>query len=317
MGRPNRKVQKRKPSKRRNTRPRARRSANNTPSLGNLIAKGTTSLLSYLPGGEYLKPIADFAFRGFGWIKSPSLIPTTETLKIIGLGARFQVTYAAIALNSHLGISQGMSETVKKSYRTQFPEARLINLRITVKPISTQSLRQGQYACAFIPAYTDADARATKRAIPTFYDVQNTLGAVSKPVSSPIIINYAPNSPYTRDFHFLSEAIGICQIAFLDTARKDPINFTPDEFSIEALVTGTLQFRAPIMAGNTVEYKNFIIDMTPAATRIDSPTGVNYYDKHMKCIATYPDSLHLIPNYNREETDVNTSEFEELNFDSN
>lgn len=268
------------------------------PSLGNLIAKGTMSLLSYLPAGEGLKPIADYAFRSFGWSSSMTNGFDADTTLKLGVGARFKISYAALALNSHLGITNNTtSHNMTKTYTSQFYDARLISLTITLRPINALAERQGEIAAVFLPFMSDADEKFVVAGIPSYRDVQNTRGAKSGVTTKPLILTYRPNGQWIKDYHPLECNFGVCQIAYLDSSRIDMASsISPSEFTIETKVTGEIQFQTPIMASGSTEYNKFITDCTPVGERIDSTDGI-YYINGNKVLGKHAGPNHLISHY--------------------
>jgi len=282
-------------------RPRVRSS----PSLGSLVARGTSALLSYVPGGKYLNQIAQVFFRNFGWTGAPRIKYTQDAFSAginwLGMGTRFKLTYLAIAINSSMGIVQNSSRNAIKSLLSKFEDARLISVTISVAPMARQEGRQGLIAISFIPFKSDNDEEKSSPGIPTFQDVMGNPGVRSGPADKGISITFKPDSPWIRDFHRLDTSFGVCQIAFYDPYRASPtVDFPLDSFNAEIKVSGSIQFAKPLMAGGYTTFDALTYDFTggrdpPGICRIDCCGTITYADDAGEIISTYPDQAHLYP----------------------
>lgn len=277
-----RKAAKKTPPKRKLSRRRAAKS-----SLGSLIATATTTLLSYIPGGTAFKPIADYAFKSFGWstgsfsnsedednIDAELLYAAPSS--IAGVSSNIALPYVRLVANSQYGAQTTSSVRAgppQATFISKYDEVRLTSLKITIIPTGSLGSRQGMWCAVFLPVL-DVEAedelqRGTSSnycSIPSYNDLQMINGSVTRPAQTKIIINYSPNTPYTRDFHHLKEYVGILKIAYLDMERERASKIEPSEFNSQVEVDCTFMFRQAIMKDKYDTYTTKILDLTEGLT---------------------------------------------------
>jgi len=277
-----------------------------TSSIGNLIASGTSALLSYVPAGGYLAKISQIFFRNFGCLRAPRITYTQDAfadgINWLGMGTRFKINYLTIALNSPMGIVANMFQNTVKCLLTQYEDARLISVTISVKPMSQLEGRQGLLAISFIPFKDDRDEFHSYPGIPTFQDVMGNPGVRSGPAEKGLSLTYIPDSPWIKDFHRLDTSFGICQIGFYDPYRMDPtVDFPIDHFNAEIKISGTIQLAKPLMSGGFIMFRQLAYDFTgginSAVSRIDGFDSISYADGKGKILSTNPDQAHLHPGH--------------------
>lgn len=269
------------------------------PSAGSVIAKGVSTLLSYVPGGSYLKSLADFAFKAFGWNPAPRLLPSTnvqDSLNWLGMSCRFFITYNSIARTTHLGVVSNNQSNNGKMFMTQFEDAALISLLIKIIPTGKHSDRSGLIAAAFVPFNQD-DENNTSSGIPTFQDIIGVPNSVQGPANRTLVISYRPDSPWIRDFHRLDKAFGVFQAAFYDPMRIDPRSqFTVDDFTCDIEISGVLKFKKPMLSGGWAQFSGSVIDKTgDSVARVDLGGGVYYLDSNNRIVERHGDIRHLYP----------------------
>lgn len=265
-------VQKRKPVPK-NRRKQSKRRRNSAHPIGDLVARSVTTLLGYVPGAAYLKEIASFAFKQFGWVPQPRLnyLPEYYTeVNWIGMSCRFALNYVLLAVNSHYGITQNEMENNRKSFLSQFEDCRLIDLAITIIPTCELRSRQGMLAAVFVPFQSDTDEANTNALTPSFMDVTGTLGAKQGPATRSLTLTFKPSSPWIRDYHRMNMSFGVFQAAYYDPQRNNATaQFPVSEFNAEIKISGKIQFRKPLLAGG---YAQFSTEVKPFIRyeRVDS-----------------------------------------------
>lgn len=263
MPRRNSRVQNRKRLPRKKKTTRQRRRKNTTHTIGNLIAHGVTNLLGYVPGAAYLKDLASFVFQQFGWngLRTYYDPEFYGDINWLGMSCRFAINYVVLAVNCHLGITTSHQDNNKRQFLTQFEDCRLLNLRISIMPMCEQGSRQGLIAAVFVPFQSDSDEEHVARATPTFVDIMCTLGAKQGTASRPLTIDYTPSSPWARDYHRADTSFGVFQAAYYDPQRLSPkTNFAVNEFNAEIRISGSIQFRKPLLEGG---YTTFSPNLKP------------------------------------------------------
>lgn len=255
--------------------PKRRNARTKSTSLGNLVATAATTLLSYIPGGAVFKPLADYAFKSFGWKTSDLTTTDPETIdaivtRIAGVSSNVGLSLSSIVANSQYG---AQAETVidsvnKTTLISKYDEVKITSVKITIQPTGQISSRQGMWCAVFLPVYdsvADNDLKSETphiRSIPSYDDIQILTGCVTRPANQKIVINYYPSTQYSRDFHRLDSYLGVLKIAYLDMERVKAVAIEPSEFNSQVELNSRFVFRQSLMKDRYTIYGLAVKDLT-------------------------------------------------------
>lgn len=272
-------------------RPRRQRRQRQNPTLGSLIMRGVNALMSVTPAANILRPVADFAFKTFGFSSSKITstviggeIKFSGSAVIYGLGAMVSVPLSTIIENCPTVVRAHSTDTDTTKNRlsliSAFSHGQLLQIRITARPIGQLSTRQGDIALCFIPYTTESSADYYKdnAQIPKLQDVLAVPGAVQGPGSRTLTVNYRARgaTDYCARPHTLETEIGVFMIAFQDLSRNKGNDFGPEDFGVEVIISGAIRLSNPIPHAGYANIKCDVVDRCSNLTiRVDN---VSYAD---------------------------------------
>lgn len=290
--------------------PKRRRNAKSkSSSLGNLVATAATTLLSYIPGGTVFKPLADYAFKSFGWKTSSIHLSDPEqinaiVLKVAGVSCNVGLSLSSIVANSQFGAqaTSSVDSVTRTTLISKFDEVKINSIRITILPTGQISSRQGMWCAVFLPIYdaeADTDLQGTNsklRSIPSYNDIQILNGCVTKPATQRIVINYTPSTPYTKDYHRLKSYVGVLKIAYLDMERADAAPIEPSEFNSQVELNSSFVFRQSLMKDRYSTYDLAVRDLTDGVqNRFDFQGDI--YHTTEEGLISHESSASFVPRY--------------------
>lgn len=244
----------RRPATRRPNRRTNRQSNPQATSGGGLVVKGVRTLVSYLPGNSIFSKIADFGLKAFGFSEAdhPKNNVFQGEVYFTGLGGKVLLKYTNILVGSKAGVRQPntfSNGALHTQWATDYKEARLISLLISVRPIGPESARGGEWTISFAPFYSSDDEQLWKvdKGVPDDVSIRRMPYSVTSAANQPLAIRYRPrpSDGFAFQFHPIDTLFGCLCIRFDDPGRNTHIEFKPSDFSMDCVITGTVEVRQP------------------------------------------------------------------------
>lgn len=224
--------------------------------FGGLVAKGIRTLVSWLPGQSFIKPISDLFFNAFGIAQKVSFLSEsnyTAEFYITGLTSRQTLNPTDILVETTTHGVRTIGEDGKPLVLMNYSEARIRTLKITATPTNKVADRQGMWTMAFVPFRNAMDQKAySGDAVATFDTVRLMPGSVTKAASQSLTLSYSPKVTDGTAFTFTDLArsadsveTGVMFISFEQANRSSYTQFDPSEFACSVSVSGQVELRRP------------------------------------------------------------------------
>lgn len=246
---------------------RTTRSALTTNRPPNPLVKCARSLIGMLPFGQaYVKPLADFIFKGFGLTEiADSNKPYYITFFMTGCVNMIKLNpLMTLAFTDYCSRNEQSDIIAGAQVTTPVATVQMVSLTVKVASQSKISDKQGKWAAAVIPfknenSETDLDKYKDKTL--TYRDVTQLPYARFGPTHAPLTVGFKFNnsSDYcSRDLNINQNYCAIV-VAFEDLAREAYTKITTDEFAADIDVSTVFRIksfvcnRMPNQAGYTVQ----------------------------------------------------------------
>lgn len=224
------------------------------------------TLLSVVPGAAIFRPVADFAFKSLGFSKLLDVQgdSITASTYVFGSSAAFFVPLTTLIQDSPTMIRANRTDNLaQKDIITTFTHGKLLQIRVTARPIGQLAYRQGQWALAYLPFSTlESETFYNENTtIPTLRDVLAIPGAVQSSGTRQLTTNYRPRrATFDSMVHPLTTNIGLVMICYEDLSRNKGSEFGPEDFGAEIIIHGTVQLFTPMPHAGWAQYDCRVTD---------------------------------------------------------
>jgi hypothetical protein len=220
---------------------RSSRPTTTKPTLGSRIRTAVNNILTYIPGSETWKAIADF---GFTALKIPASVSGNGTDVTVGVNAvigfkRFNL------INNSPDITMVNNTDIRITHHY----SKVNSMTVTLKPQNKAGNRQGYWAMAFFPCscedyYSTLKADLQKRGI-TYEDLVRCTGSVYGPETQTLTLNYRPTPYETYNYQLApwDRQLGFLAIAYQNTSEE----VKADVFSASLHMYGDVEKLVPMM----------------------------------------------------------------------
>jgi len=284
---------------------RRRRSRTGAADRGRLITWGCKTLVSTIPStGKILSGVVDYTFKPLGLVDDLSRARKGRYLndiitRYVSLAARFNIHATCILAGSRTSLSVD-----SRSILTQYADARIVNLMIKLIPSGILSSRSGCWHIGFQPFFNDSDETragiAEKTWVPTEQGIHRTYLSATGPASKPLVIEYTPAVQDGRAYMFnpLDSAFGQISIRYDCYDREKYLEFTPEDFNCDTIVSGLIETRVtssmPSTNHGAYRYDVFVTDKLGRGTINLQQPGIRSVNLRLDtCI---PDDSYCINN---------------------
>lgn len=258
---------------------KGRRNNRRGSGLGRLIASGTKTLISSIPGiGGVLSKVADIFFKSVGLTSQHLAIGSTlvEPPKT-SLAAKFDITPACI-----LSGSSGCIVKDKHEIYSQYVDARITSCTIRVIPSGASHTRCGDWHLGLQPYLMREDIAEPDTLAPTELGIHHMMYSVSGPATKPLAIHYRPRVTDGLAFHFnkLEDSVLHVAIRYDCYARPKDLyskEFTAEDFSCDIKISGTLETRVSNEGVTVKSYKRFVADRLKSGMYLENHNGDSWF----------------------------------------
>lgn len=280
--------QTRRPIRRVRRRQRGRSAVN---PISELIAKGVRTLVSYIPGGDWIKDAASFAWKALS-ISKKSLTHHGDFIlldefkevladaSVFGLSAKFFISPSIVLAGSMSAVSKDSALT-SNEFTCTYYEARIRWVRVRVSLVSKLSERKGMLAAAITPFRDsgDADKFEKETAGQHFDRVARRPGAKTSPASRTLAVAWSPTilDGYGYFYHPLETPVCMMTVTYQDTAHTTSSDFAQDSVGFSVTVEGEVGCRQ----GAVSSYETFKAStkdvLTKVVVQLTTPDGEYTY----------------------------------------
>lgn len=215
----------------------------------NQIVRAVRSIIPLLPGAQYITPLADFIFRGFG-LTTVGQTNLLANFYMTGISTLFELApIDTFAFSNYAFRREASDISTGAATITTVRTVRMKSLQVKITNQTKASLKQGRWSAAIIPykiPETQSDCKDWSKSTFTFKDITSLPYAVTAPSNVPLTIGYR----FRNVQEMCSREIAIndpyCAIAigFEDLSRESFTRLTTDDFSCGIDVTTVMQIKS-------------------------------------------------------------------------
>lgn len=220
-----------RPAKRR---PSVRKVVVNRPP--NPIVRAVRNVIPLLPGSQYITPLADFIFRGFG-LSSVGKTNLEAKFFMTGVSAAFELSPSdTFAFSNYCFRREQDDISAGGACYTTVRTVKMKEINITIQNQSKSSVRQGRWTAAFVPYRSDTyreDVQTMAKTQLSMKDISSLPYSKTTVATTPIFLNYKfrGSTDYCSRAMEMSTLYGAVFIAFEDLSREDFTALNTEQFA--------------------------------------------------------------------------------------